>query len=124
MEGHWPACMRASAKVEMEARSLILRENGPGSNETTSFTPTQLCVALVRADRPRPDISMDRIRMCLDACEIVFQRCELGVRVCGGMRGWQHEEIELRSMHLKAIDLLMMKGMRADDELRAIALSA
>src|ERR1700732_3037368 len=29
------------------------------------------------------------------------------------MGGWSREEFELRPMHLKAIDLLMMKGMRA-----------
>ncbi len=46
--------------------------------------------------------------------------------LCHRIRLWWglHEEIELRSMHLKAVDLLMMEGMRADDELRAVELSS
>jgi hypothetical protein len=35
------------------------------------------------------------------------------VCACSWMGGWLREEFELRPMHLKAIDLLMMKGMRA-----------
>jgi hypothetical protein len=40
------------------------------------------------------------------------------------MGGRLHEKFELRPVHLKAIDLLMMKRMRADDEVRTAELPA
>jgi hypothetical protein len=60
--------------------------------------------------------------LSFDAREVCLKKRKVEVGVCGRLWRWLCQEIELRPMHLKAIDLLMMKGMRADDELRAIAL--
>src|SRR6266849_4975120 len=63
-------------------------------------------------------------KLGFDAREVFLKKGEFKVGMRVRLWCWLREEFQFRPMHLKAIDLLMMKGMRAHDGVGREELSA